>query len=137
MNEDILSLQPQAMDQDRREFLVTKLAAGFAAAVLPITAQTITTDSEGLEAGEVKIPVSDGSIPAYRAMPAKGTKFPVVLVVRQGDVSKLTNIQEVISKVVSKVPDSQVMSDLDAAAAWAAKSKGDTSRLGVTGFCWG
>lgn len=137
MNEDILSLQPQAMDQDRREFLVTKLAAGFAAAVLPITAQTITTDSEGLEAGEVKIPVSDGSIPAYRAMPAKGTKFPVVLVVRQGDVSKLTNIQEVSSKVVSKVPDSQVMSDLDAAAAWAAKSKGDTSRLGVTGFCWG
>ena len=153
----------------RREFLVTKLAAGFAAAVQPITPQTITTDTAGLEAGEVKIPVKDGEIPGYRAMPAKGKAFPTVLVVqeifgvhehirdicrrfaklgyfavapemyaRQGDVSKLTDIQEIIKTVVSKVPDAQVMSDLDAAAAWAQKTgRGDTSRLGVTGFCWG
>jgi len=39
---------------------------------------------------------------------------------------------------VATVPDSQVMSDLDAAAAWAKKSgKGNTDKLGVTGFCWG
>src|SRR5262249_38770297 len=45
--------------------------------------------------------------------------------------------QDIISKVVSKVPDKQVMSDLDAATAWAKKNKGDTDKLGVTGFCWG
>ena len=154
---------------DRRQFLVTELSAGFALAVLPVSAETITTDTEGLEAGEVSIPTADGHIPAYRVMPKSGKSFPVVLVVqeifgvhehikdicrrfgklgyiavapelyaRQGDVSKIADIQEIISKVVSKVPDAQVMSDLDATAEWAAKSgKGDTSRLGITGFCWG
>ncbi len=153
----------------RRQFLVTKLPAGFAMAVLPISAQTISTDTEGLEAGEVSIPAADGQIPAYRAMPKSGKSFPVVLVVqeifgvhehikdicrrfaklghmaiapelyaRQGNVSKLTDVQQIISKVVSKVPDAQVMADLDAATDWAAKSgKGDTGRLGITGFCWG
>jgi len=154
---------------DRRQFLVTKLSTGFALAVLPVSAQTITTDTEGLEAGEVSISTADGRIPAYRAMPKSGKSFPVVLVVqeifgvhehikdmcrrfaklghlavapelyaRQGDVSKLADIQEVISKVVSKVPDAQVMSDLDATVDWAAKTgKGDVNRLGITGFCWG
>lgn len=57
---------------------------------------------------------------------------------RQGDVSKLESVQDIISKVVSKVTDEQVMSDLDAAARWAEKSGfGDTKRLGITGFCWG
>ena len=57
---------------------------------------------------------------------------------RQGDVSQIQNIQEITSKVVSKVPDSQTMGDLDSAVAWAQKTgKGDTSRLGITGFCWG
>ena len=158
------------MQFTRRQFIaVTTLAAGFALAVHPISAQVITTDAKGLVAGEVKIPVGDGEIPAYRAMPATGSNFPVVLVVqeifgvhehlqdicrrfakmgylaiapelyaRQGDVSKLTDIQEIISKVVSKVPDAQVMSDLDATVAWAAKSsKGNADKLGITGFCWG
>jgi len=154
----------------RREMLVTSLAVGFAAAALPVRADTvITTGSEGLDAGEVKIPVPDGEIPAYRAMPATGGPFPLVLVVqeifgvhehikdvcrrfaregycavapelyaRQGDVSKFTDYREIFAQVVSKVPDAQVMSDLDAAVAWAAKSsKGDDARVGVTGFCWG
>ena len=56
---------------------------------------------------------------------------------RQGDVSKLKDNKEIFSQVVSKVPDAQVMSDLDAAAAWAAKNGGDPKRLGITGFCWG
>jgi carboxymethylenebutenolidase len=56
---------------------------------------------------------------------------------RQGDVSKIENVQEIIDKVVSKVPDSQVMSDLDATAAWAVKNGGSTTRLAITGFCWG
>jgi len=60
------------------------------------------------------------------------------LYARQGDVSKLTDFQEIISKVVSKVPDAQVMADLDAAVAYAKETeKADTAKLGVTGFCWG
>jgi carboxymethylenebutenolidase len=168
MEEDLRSLMPN-MDLTRRTFVVTSLAAGFAAAVQPVSAQTITTDSSGLEAGEVKMPVKDVTIPAYRACPSSGGPFPLVLVVqeifgvhehikdicrrfakagyfavapelyaRQGDVSKLTDINEIINKVVMKVPDEQVMSDLDAAVAWAkATGKADTSKVGITGFCWG
>src|SRR5512139_990340 len=153
----------------RRQVLVTSLATGFALAVQPVAAATITTSTEGLEAGEVRIPVADGEIPAYRAMPARGHDFPIVLVVqeifgvhehirdvcrrfakqgylavapelyaRQGDVSKLTDYKQIFAQVVSKVPDAQVMSDLDATVAWAAKSSdGDETKVAVTGFCWG
>ncbi len=153
----------------RREFIaVSSLSAGFAIAVQPVSAKVITTDSKGLIAGEVKIPVRDGTIPAYRAQPALGENFPIILVVqeifgvhayiqdvcrrlaklgylaiapemfyRQGDVSKLSDIVQIRS-IVSKVPDAQVMSDLDAAVAWAAKSSnGNIQKLGITGFCWG
>jgi carboxymethylenebutenolidase len=166
---DLSSLSAKR-DLDRRQMLATSLAVGFAAAVQPVCAQTaITTDSNGITAGEVKIPVQDGEIPAYRAMPAKGGPFPLILVVqeifgvhehikdicrrlakdgymaiaaelyaRQGSVAGMTDIQEIIGKVVSKVPDAQVMSDLDATAAYAkASGSADTARLGVTGFCWG
>lgn len=168
-NHDLLSLLPEVQPENRRTHM-TKLAMGFAAAVLPVGAQTITTDSNGLTAGEVQIPANDGiQFPAYRACPARGSNFPIVLVVqeifgvhehikdlcrrlgksgycavapalyaRQGDVSKIENIQEIISKVVSRVPDAQVMSDLDATAAWAIKnSRGNQNRLAITGFCWG
>jgi carboxymethylenebutenolidase len=166
---DRRSLLP-ARDIDRRQVLTVSLAAGFAAAVSPVVAETaITTDTTGLEAGEVRIPVADGALPAYRAMPASGGPFAVVLVVqeifgvhehirdvcrrlakegymaiapelyaRQGDVAHMTDVQEIIAKVVSKVPDAQVMSDLDAVAAFAkASGSGDIARLGITGFCWG
>ena len=60
------------------------------------------------------------------------------LYARQGDVSKIPEIKDVIAKVVAKVPDKQVMSDLDSTVEWAAKSgHGDVSRLAITGFCWG
>jgi carboxymethylenebutenolidase len=60
------------------------------------------------------------------------------LFARQGDVSSMTNINEIITKVVSKVPDGQVMSDLDATINWVSKhTEGDTSHLAITGFCWG
>ncbi len=75
-----------AISLDRREFLVTSILAGaFAAAVLPIQAQTrIITDANNLIVGEVKIPVTGGEIPAYRAMPdAKNKNFPVVLVIHE------------------------------------------------------
>ena len=153
----------------RREILVTSLATGFALAAQPVSAEAITTDTGGLTAGEVKIPVADGEIPAYRAMPATGRDFPVVLVVqeifgvhehirdvcrrfakqgylaiapelyaRQGDVSKIADWKQIFAEVVSKVPDAQVMADLDSAVAWAGQaSQGDTKRVAVTGFCWG
>ena len=57
---------------------------------------------------------------------------------RQGDVSKMTDIQTVLSQVVSKVPDAQVCADLDAAVAFArASGHADASRLGLVGYCWG
>ncbi|HZX61555.1 MAG TPA: dienelactone hydrolase family protein [Candidatus Methylomirabilis sp.] len=153
----------------RREFVVTTLAAGFALAVQPVSAQTVTTDTKGLTVGEVKIPTGDGQIPAYRAMPATGGPFPVVLVVpeifgvhehikdvcrrfaklgyfgvapelfaRQGDVSAIGDPKEIITKVVSKVSDTQVLADLDATVGWAkASGEGNVARLGITGFCWG
>ncbi|MGH7429821.1 MAG: dienelactone hydrolase family protein, partial [Candidatus Methylomirabilaceae bacterium] len=82
MNETSLGVKP-GHDITRREFVVTTLAAGFALAVQPVTAQTIGTDATGLTAGEVKIPTGDGEIPAYRAMPARGNSLPVVLVVQE------------------------------------------------------
>ena len=154
----------------RRQVLVQTLSTGFALAVTPISASALTTDSDGLEAGEIKIATSTGDIPGYRARPLgpKG-KLPVVLVVheifgvhehikdvcrrfakegyyaiapelfaRQGDVSKLTDFKEIQSKVVSKVPDTQVFSDLNASVAYAKKDPhADVSKLAITGFCWG
>ncbi|HEV8712931.1 MAG TPA: dienelactone hydrolase family protein [Candidatus Binatia bacterium] len=168
MDEEVRSLLPKTT-LTRREFVITTLAAGFALAVRPVAAQTITTDTDSLEAGEVKIPVADGTVPAYRAMPATGGPFPVVLVVqeifgvhehikdvcrrfaklghmavapelyaRQGDVAQMADINEIVTKVVSKVADAQVMADLDATVNWAEKSgKGNVDKLGITGFCWG
>ncbi len=152
----------------RRAFVVATLAGGFALAVRPVAGQTITTDSKGLIAGEVTIAVKDGAIPAYRAMPAGRGPFPMLLVVheifgvhehikdicrrlakagyfavapalyaRQGDVSSAPDMPAVM-KIVSRVPDSQVASDLDAAVAWSASTgKADTAKLGIVGFCWG
>jgi carboxymethylenebutenolidase len=57
---------------------------------------------------------------------------------RQGDPKGYTEIPKLISEVVAKVPDEQVMGDLDAAVAFAkGEGKADTAKLGVTGFCWG
>ena len=67
----------------RRTFFVTTLATGFAVASQPVLAQAITTDTQGLVAGEVSIPVTDGKIPAYVARPAKAGKHPVILVVQE------------------------------------------------------
>ena len=154
---------------DRRGFLFTSLAAGFAAAAGPVSAQTaIKTDAEGLQAGEVRIPVEGGTIPAYRAAPEGEAGVPVILViqeifgvheyirdvcrrlakegymaiapemfVRQGDPTRYTEIPRLFSEVVNKVPDEQVMKDLDAAVAWAEQNGGNVNRLGITGFCWG
>ena len=59
------------------------------------------------------------------------------LFVRQGDAQSYGEVSKLVSEVINKVPDAQVMADLDAAVAWAQANGGDTARLGVTGFCWG
>lgn len=153
----------------RRSFIAT-LVTGFTLATGPINAATILTDSNGLDAGEVSIPGSDGNIPAYRARPKDKKNAPIILVVqeifgvheyikdicrrfaklgyyavapslyaRYGDPGKydMANIQQLISDVVSKVPDGEVMSDLDSTVAFAKGEGANTQRLGVTGFCWG
>ncbi len=152
----------------RRDFVRTSVGSGFAAAVLPVTAQAIRTDSAGLTAGEVTIMVGDFKMPAYRAMPQGKSNLPVVLViseifgvheyiadvarrfakrgylaiapemfVRQGDAQSYGEIAKLIAEVIAKVPDAQVMGDLDACVAWARANGGNASKLGVTGFCWG
>jgi carboxymethylenebutenolidase len=165
---DFDSLVPQP-GFSRREFVVTALGAGFALAVQPVVAQTaIKTEAEGLAAGEIRVPTRDGQMVAYRAQPATGKDFPVILVVseifgvhehiadicrrlaklgyqaiapelfaRWGDPRRLTNIQQILAEIVAKVPDAQVMADLDACVAWARGNGGSPARLGVTGFCWG
>lgn len=167
LKDEIDSLAP-GRDFSRRSFVQTTVGSGFAAAVLPVTAQTVTTDSEGLEAGPVSTPVGDFQMPAYRAAPAGGKNLPVVLVAceifgvhehiadvcrrlakqgylaiapelfaRQGNAGAYTDISRLITEVVGKVADAQVNGDLDAAVAWAGAHGGDTSKLGITGFCWG
>lgn len=80
---DFDSLLPQQAI-DRRSFLAAGLGAGFALAVQPVMAQTaIVTDAQGLAAGEVKVPVADGDLLAYRALPTGAGSYPVVLVVSE------------------------------------------------------
>ncbi len=67
----------------RRGLMMTSLISGFTLAVDRVEAQTITTDTNGLVAGDTKIPTSDGDLPAYFARPAKGTHFPVVVVIEE------------------------------------------------------
>ncbi|MBU5379032.1 dienelactone hydrolase family protein [Pantoea septica] len=56
---------------------------------------------------------------------------------REGDPNDYNDIPTLFSELVSKVPDSQVLSDLDHAANWAGRNGGDIRRMGITGFCWG
>ena len=64
----------------RRGFVMTSLISGFTLATQRVEAQAIQTDTSGIDAGEVQIPVKDGHIPAYYARPAKGSNFPTILV---------------------------------------------------------
>ena len=64
----------------RRGMMMTSLISGFTLAIQRVEAQTITTDTNGLDAGATKIPTTDGELPAYYARPAGGTRFPIVIV---------------------------------------------------------
>jgi len=93
LKEEIDSLAP-GRDFSRRGFVQTAVGSGFAAAVLPVTAQTITTDTAGLEVGSVSIPVGDFKMPAYRAQPAGKKNLPVILV-----ASEIFGVHEHIADV--------------------------------------
>ncbi|GLS46988.1 dienelactone hydrolase family protein [Methylobacterium brachythecii] len=67
----------------RRGFVMTSLITGLTLATAKVEAQVITTDAEGIEAGEVKIPAADGPMPGYRAVPKGDGPFPIVLVVEE------------------------------------------------------
>ncbi|MDR2155168.1 MAG: dienelactone hydrolase family protein [Burkholderiaceae bacterium] len=153
----------------RRTALKVGLGVGYAAATLPVMAQTaIKTSADGLTAGQVMIDVAGFKMPAYRSQPAGKAGLPVVLVVseifgvheyiaditrrlahrgylaiapdlfvRQGDAKSYTDIPKLMSELIAKVPDAQVLGDLDATVAWAAAHGGNTRKLGITGFCWG
>jgi carboxymethylenebutenolidase len=154
---------------DRRAAIAgTVAAAGYALAVQPVAAATITTDAEGLDAGMISFPAADRAIPAYRARPAGKTGLPVIIVVheifgvhewvkdivrrfakagyyavapdlfvRRGDATAVADIGTLVSTIVSKTPDAQVMSDLDALTAFVGTDGGNAAKTGITGFCWG
>jgi carboxymethylenebutenolidase len=153
----------------RRLALQTALGLGYAAAAMPLIAQTaVQTSGEGLIEGEVTIDVNGFKMPAYRSAPKGKTNLPVVLViseifgvheyiadvtrrfakagylaiapelfVRQGDPSAYGELAKLMTEVIAKVPDAQVMADLDATVQWAAQNGGNANRAAITGFCWG
>ncbi|HWD26995.1 MAG TPA: dienelactone hydrolase family protein [Rhizomicrobium sp.] len=158
-----------AFSLPRRTF-VTTLVAGFTLAAGPVSADAIVTDTNGLDAGEVSVPVSDGHIPAYRARPMGKAHTATVIVVqeifgvhehikdlcrrlahtgyyaiapslyaRQGDPGKydMAHIMDMMKDIVAKVPDAEVMSDIDSTVAFAKSEGSDTAKLAITGFCWG
>jgi len=171
-SQDLSSLLPGQRGPagtNRRAALQLALGVGYAAAAMPIMAQTaIKTPSDGLHTGESVYDVEGFTVPFYFAAPEGKTHLPVVLVVheifgvheyiadtcrrfakagylaiapdlyaRQGDASAYPQMATLMSEVVSKVPDAQVLADLDGAVAWAGANGGNLKKVGITGFCWG
>jgi carboxymethylenebutenolidase len=143
------------------------VTAGYTLAAGPVRADVVKTDTVGLNAGDAKIKVADGEMPGYFARPDGVSNPPVVLVAmeifglheyikdvtrrlaklgafavapdyyfRKGDLTKVTDIQQLLPLVNAK-PDAELLSDLDSTVAWAKSQGGDTSRLGIIGFCRG
>lgn len=170
--QDFASLVPGAATEagaSRRTALKVALGVGYAAATMPIMAQSaIHTSAEGLIASEGVYDVDGFSVPFYYAAPEGQRNLPVVLVVqeifgvhdyiadvcrrfakrgylalapelfaRQGDPRLYAETGKLMAEVVAKVPDTQVMADLDAALQWAGANGGSLKKAGITGFCWG
>src|SRR6516165_5051590 len=153
----------------RRGFMTASaaVAAGYTLAAGPVRADVIKTDTEGLEAGDVKIKVSDGEMPGYFARPKGVSNPPVVLVAMEifglheyiKDVTRrlaklgafavapdyyfrkgdLTKISDIqgLFPLVNAKTDNELFADLDASVAWAKSQGGDTARLGIMGYCRG
>ncbi len=169
MTSDVVGLTKSA-PVSRRGFMsaTAAVAAGYTLAAGPVRAEVVTTDTNGLEAGDAKIKAGSEEMPVYFARPAGNAKAPVVVVAmeifglheyirdvtrrlaklgafavapdyyfRKGvDLTKASDIKDLLA-VVNAKPDAEMMSDLDATAAWAGSQGGDTARLGIIGFCRG
>jgi carboxymethylenebutenolidase len=153
----------------RRGFMTASaaIAAGYTLAAGPVRADVIKTDTTGLTAGEAKIKIAGGEMPAYFARPAGASHPPVILVAMEifglheyiRDVTRrlaklgafavapdyyfrkgdLTEITDMqqLLPIVNAKPDAELLSDLDSTVAWAKSQGGDISRLGIVGFCRG
>src|SRR5215475_3821569 len=168
LDSDVVGLTKSA-PLSRRGFMTASAAtaAGYTLAAGPVCADVIKTDTDGLDAGDVKINVADGEMPGYFARPKGKANPPVVLVAleifglheyikdvtrrlaklgafavapdyyfRKGDLTKVTELPQLLPLVNAK-PDAELLSDLDATVAWAKAQGGDTSKLGIIGFCRG
>ena len=165
---DIIGLTRTA-PLSRRGFMTASAAAaaGYTLAAGPVRADVIKTSTEGLAAGDVKIPVADGEMPGYRAAPAGVAHPPVVIVAMEifglheyiKDVTRrlaklgafavapdyyfrkgdLAKITDMsqLLPLVNGKPDAELLSDLDSTVAWAKSQGADTGRLGIIGFCRG
>jgi carboxymethylenebutenolidase len=159
----------KAAPLSRRGFMTASAAsaAGFTLAAGPVRADAIKTDTAGLTAGDAKIAVPGGDMPAYFARPAGVANPPVILVAMEifglheyiKDVTRrlgklgafavapdyyfrkgdLTQIKEMpaLFPIVNTKSDAELFADLDATVAWAKAQGGDTGRLGIMGFCRG
>src|SRR5882757_2274338 len=168
LTQDVIGLIKPA-PVSRRGFMTASaaIAAGYTLAAGPVRADVITTDTNGLTAGDTKIKVADGEMPGYFARPAGVNNPPVVLVAMEifglheyiKDVTRrlaklgafavapdyyfrkgdLTKVTEMpqLMPLVNSKPDAELFSDLDATVAWAKQQGGDTGRLGIMGFCRG
>jgi len=153
----------------RRGFMTASaaVAAGYTLAAGPVRADVIRTDTEGLDAGDIKIKVADGEMPGYFARP-KGVKNPPVVLVAMEIFGLHEYIKDVVRRLgklgafavapdyyfrkgdltkiadmkdllplVNAKPDAELLSDFDSTVAWAKAQGGDTGRLAIIGFCRG
>jgi carboxymethylenebutenolidase len=167
---DVVGLAHQVDPLSRRGFFMTAsaaAAAGYTLAAGPVRADAITTDTNGLTAGDAKVKMAEADMPVYFARPANANNAPVILVAMEifglheyiKDVTRrlgklgafavapdyyfrkgdLTKItnQPDLMPLVNGKPDAELLSDLDATVAWAKSQGGDTNRLGIMGFCRG
>ena len=144
----------------RRTALQVAMGLGYAAAAAPLMAQTaIATPADGLDAGQGPAyraaPAGKTGLPVVLVIQeifgvheyiadtcrrfAKAGYLAIApeLYARQGDPAMYGEMAKLMAEVVSKVPDAQVMADLDGAVQWAGAHGGDAARIGITGFCWG
>jgi len=169
LTSDVIGLTKTA-PFSRRGFMTASaaVAAGYTLAAGPVRADVIKTDTEGLDAGDIRIKVADGEMPGYFARPKGKANPPVILVAmeifglheyikdvtrrlaklgafavapdyyfRKGvDLTKISDIKELLP-IVNAKPDAELFSDLDSTVAWAKTEGGNTSRLGIIGFCRG
>jgi carboxymethylenebutenolidase len=79
---DVIGLAKVMPPLSRRGFMTSSAAAaaGYTLAAGPVRADAIHTDTNGLDAGDTKIKVSDGDMPAYYARPTGVAHPPIILV---------------------------------------------------------